>query len=328
MKARRKFLIAGGVGLCALGAPLVSFAQQQPARIFRIGFLGAASSARFASPVEALRAGLREFGYVEGKNLVIEFRWAEGKTDRLPELAAELVRSKVDVIVTHQHSGAYAAKQATTTIPIVVAVVGDAVATGIVASLARPGGNITGSSFFSQEINAKRLELLKESFPRIRRIAVLRNPSGAGIALPAMEAAAGSLKVELQEFGVRSPAELESAFAAMSKRHIEAVVIVEDSVLFASAGVASSLAAKHRIPSIGFVEVAEAGGLMAYGVNFPAMWRRAAYFIDRILKGAKPEDLPIERATTFETVVNHRAAKALGITIPQSILVRADRVIE
>ena len=328
MKTRREFLIAGGVGLCTLGAPVVAFAQQQPARIFRIGFLGAASSTRFVRPVEAFRTGLHELGYVEGKNLVIEFRWAEGKTDRLPDLAAELARSKVDVIVTHQHSGAHAAKQATTTIPVVIAVVGDAVATGIVASLARPGGNITGSSFFSPEINAKRLELLKEIFPRVHRIAVLWNPDGPGVALPAMQAAAGSLKVELQEFGVRSPAELESAFAAMSKRHMEAVVMVEDSVLFASAGAAASLAIKHRIPSIGFIELVEAGGLMAYGVNFPAMWRRAAYFVDRILKGVKPGDLPIERATTFEMVINGKAAKALGITIPQSILVRADRVIE
>jgi putative ABC transport system substrate-binding protein len=328
MKTRREFLIAGSAGLCTLGAPLASFAQQPPARFHRIGFLGPTSAAGIASRLEALRAGLRELGYVEGKNLVIEFRWAEGKYDRLPELAAELVRLKVDLIVTHGGPGIRAAKQATTTIPIVMAVVADAVADGLVASLARPGGNITGLSFFGPELNAKRLELLKETFPRIRRVAFLFQGRGSGVNLRAMEAAAGSLKVELQQFAVRSAAEFESAFATMSKQRVEAVAITEDTMFVANLAALVSLAARQRIPSIGFVEVAEAGGLMAYGVNIPAMFRRAAVFVDKILKGAKPGDLPIERATTFELVINRKAAKALGVTIPQSILARADRVIE
>ena len=326
MITRRKLLV--GCGAAAIAAPVVSLAQQPSAKLHRIGFLGPTSAAAMASRLEGLRVGLRDLGYVEGKNLIIEFRWAEGNYDRLPALAAELVRLKVDVIVTHSVPGARAAKQATKTIPIVFAPVGDAVAEGLVASLARPGGNITGSSFFLPELNAKRLELLKEAFPRIRRIAVLFNSNNPAAPLPAMEAAAASLKVELQQFGVRSPNEFDDAFAAMIKRGAEAVAINDDPMLIANVGMAGSLAARHRIPSIGFIELAEAGGLMAYGVNLAAMARSAAVLVDKILKGANPGELPIERATTFDLVLNRKAAKALGITIPQSILVRADRVIE
>jgi putative ABC transport system substrate-binding protein len=317
-------VIALGAG--ALALPLCPYAQ--PAKVVRIGYLGATSATGYAKEVAALRAGLHELGYIEGKNLFIEFRWSEGRNERLSELAAELVRLKVDVIVTHQHSGTRAAKQATATIPIVIAVVGDAVASGLVSSLARPGGNITGSSFFSQELSAKRLELLKEIFPRIRRVALLWNAGGAGVSLPAMEAAAASLKLNLRQFGVRGPDEFEAAFAEMARQRVEAVAIAEDPMLVANAGVAAGLAMKQRIPAIGFIEVADAGGLLTYGVNFPAMFHRAAYFVDRILKGANPGELPIERATTFDLVVNMKTAKALGINIPQSILVRADRVIE
>ena len=304
-----------------------SFAQPQ-GKMRRVGFLGVASASSLAVQVDAFRTGLRELGYVEGRNLALEFRWAEGRLDRLAELAAELVRLKVDVIVTHQHSGANAAKRATATIPIVVAVVGDAVDSGLAASLARPGGNLTGSSFFSRELNAKRLELLKETVPRMRRVAVLLNSDVSASALPAMEEAAASLKLELYQFGVRSPAELESAFLAMERQRVEAIAIVESAMMIANAEAAAKLAARHRLPSIGFVEVVESGGLIAYGVNFPNMYRRAAVFVDKILKGANPADLPIERATTFELVINMKTAKAIGITIPQSILVRADRVIE
>ena len=329
MNKRRKLLVALGAG--ALASPLACLAQQQPAKIARIGFLGATSAAGYASQVDALRAGLRELGHVEGKNLVIEFRWAEGKYDRLPELAAELVRLKVDVLVTHGAPGSRAAKMATTTIPIVLAAVGDPVAQGLVASLARPGGNITGSTFFAPELMAKRLELVKAALPRIRRVAVLLNsdhPINNEPTLRAMKTTAGSLKVELQQFGVRSPSEFESALAAMSNRRAEAVVIAEDSLFVANAAAAASLGTKHRIPAIGFVEVAEGGGLMGYGVNFPAMYRRAAVFVDKILKGANPGDLPIERPTRFELVLNMKTAKELGIKIPNSILVRADKVIE
>lgn len=328
MNKRRKLVIALGAG--ALTAPLGSFAQQPTARMHRIGFLGPTSAAGVASRLEALRVGLRELGYVEGKNLVIEFRWAEGKYDRLPELASELVRLNVDLIVTHAAPGGYAAKQATTAIPIVLMAVGDAITSGLVSSLARPGGNITGLSFFTPELATKRLELLKEALPHIRRVAELANPDNlfASSVFPAMELAAKSLKLVLQRFEVRGPMEFESAFVAMAKQRFDAVVINDDTMLIANAVTAAGLAAKHRIPSIGFIEIGNAGGLMAYGVDLPAMSRRSAVFIDKILKGAKPGNLPIERATTFELVINAKAAKALGIKIPQSIVVRADKVIE
>jgi putative ABC transport system substrate-binding protein len=301
---------------------------QQPTKVSRIGFLGPTSAAGIAARLEAFRSGLRELGYVEGRDIVIEFRWAEGKYDRLPELAAELVRLKVDVIVTHGVPGVQAAKNATKTIPIVIAAVGDAVTFGLVASLARPGGNITGLSFFTPELNGKRLELLKEAFPRIRRVAFLFNSDNPGAPLAAMEAAAASLKVELQQFGVRSPNEFENAFAAMSKRRVEAVAINDDPMLIANVGTAASLAARHRIPSIGFIEVAGGGGLMAYGVSLPAMAHRAAVFVDKILKGTRPGDLPVEQPTKFEFVINLQTAKQIGVTIPQSVLFRADKVIK
>ena len=310
--------------------PRFAFAQQQPAKIVRIGFLGVESASGYTSRVDALRAGLRELGYVEGKNMVIEFRWADGKNDRLPELAAELVRLKVDVLVTHAVPGTRAAKEATTTIPIVTAVVADPVALGLVASLARPGGNITGSTFFYAELTAKRLELLREVFPRTRYVAVLLNPLNPAQALnfQAMEITARPLKVGLQKFEVRRPNEFESAFSAMAKKRVDAVAIVEDPMFLANAKGLADLAAKQRLPSIGFNEFAESGGLIGYGANLFELFRRAAYFVDRILKGAKPADLPVEQPTKFELVVNLKTAKALGIKIPQSILVRADRVIE
>jgi putative ABC transport system substrate-binding protein len=328
MNNRRKLIVAIGAG--ALTAPLASFAQRQAAKVPRIGFLGALSASDFESRVDALRAGLRDLGYVEGQNLIIEFRWAEGKYDRLPELAAELVRLKVDILVTHATVGTRAAKQATTTIPIVMAASGDPVAAGVVASLARPGGNITGSAFFNLELGAKRLELLKEAFPRIKRVAVLLHLDSAtnGLQLDAMEPAAKSLKVELQQFKVRGPNEFESAFTAMAKRRVDAVVINEEPMLIANAKGIADLAAKQRLPSIGFKEIAETGGLMAYGVNILEMYRRAAVFIDKILKGTNPSELPIEQATRFELVINRKTAKAVGIKIPNSILFRADTVIE
>jgi len=324
---RRKLLVALGAG--ALAAPLTSFAQQK-GKVWRIGFLGLASASGSARRVDALRAGLRDLGYVEGKNLVIEYRWAEGNYERLPELAAELVRLEVDVIVTYG-PGNRAAKSATSTIPIVMAQSADPVALGLVASLARPGGNITGMASFGPEGAAKRLELLMDAFPRTRHIAVLLNPDNRGnikLAFPAMEAAARSLKLELRQFGVRGPGDLDSAFAAMAKRPVDAVVTTDDAMLLANAGAIAKLAAKMRLPSVGFIEFAEAGGLMAYEANRRELFRRAAYFVDRILKGAKPADLPVEQATRFETVLNQKTAKALGLQFPQAVLARADRVIE
>ena len=329
MITRRKLLIAVGAG--ALAAPLVSFAQQQPGKVYRVGILHAASDSSYASQqVEALRAGLRDLGYVEGKNIVIEYRWAEGKYDRLPELAAELVRLKVDVLVTHGTPGTRAAKQTTTTTPIVSASSGDAVATGLVASLARPGGNITGSTFFVPELMAKRLELLKEAMPRTRRVAALVNrddPSTVPV-FKAMEITARSLKIELQKFEVRGPNEFDSAFSAMAKSRVDGVVVQEDSMLTTNARSIADLAAKQRISSAGFPAFAEAGGLIGYGVNTVELFRRAAYFVDKILKGAKPGDIPVERPTKFELVINMKTAKALGIKLPTAILLRPDRVIE
>ena len=317
------------LGAGALAAPLGSFAQQ-PAKIFRIGYLGQESNLVSMSLVEALRAGLRDLGYVEGKNIIIEFRWAEGQNDRLPGLAAELVRLKVDVIVTSATPQSLAAKRATTTIPIVMATVGGPVATGLVASLARPGGNATGSAVFSVELMAKRLELLMEAFPRIRRVAVLWNPTNPvqRLSVEAMEDAARRLKVAVQRFEARTPNEIESAFAAMAKQGVEAVAITQDGIFVGDPGAIAVLAAKQRLPSIGFSQFADAGGLIGYGPNFLELSRRAAYFVDRILKGAKPGDLPVEQATKFELVVNLKTAKALGLQIPQQLMVRADKVIE
>jgi putative ABC transport system substrate-binding protein len=280
--------------------------------------------------VEALRAGLRDLGYLEGKNVVIDYRWAEGKYDRLSDLAGELVRLRVDVLVTHGTPGALAAKRATTTIPIVVATSADAVASGLVESLARPGGNITGSTYFIPELNAKRLEIFKEPFPHTSRMAVLVNPDNPAMVpiIQAMEVTARSLKMGLQQFPVRGPNEFDGVFSAMTKSRVDAVAIIEEPMFQANAGVLAGLAMQKRLPSAGFKEFAEAGGLLGYGVDIVGLFRRAAYFVDKILKGAKPGDLPVEQPTTFELVINLKTAKALGLTIPQSLLLRADEVIQ
>ena len=328
MNTRRKLLIS--LGASALAAPLAAFAQQR-GKVWRIGFLGAASASGMARRMDALRTGLRDLGYVEGKNLVIEYRWAEGKYERFPELAADLVRLKVDVIVTHGNPGIIAAKNATSTLPIVMAASADPVALGFVASLARPGGNVTGLTGIAPETVAKRLELLVDVFPRTKQVAVLFNPDNPGyirLVFPVMEVAAASLKLGLQQFPVRGPGEFDSAFAAMAKIRVDAVVTTDDGVLAANFGAIAKLAAKMRLPSVGLPEFAEAGGLMAYGASRLESFRRAAYFVDRILKGAKPADLPVEQATRFETVLNQKTARALGIQFPQAVLARADRVIE
>jgi putative tryptophan/tyrosine transport system substrate-binding protein len=326
---RRQFLITAGA---LLAAPLPGFAQQPAATIPRIGFLGVSTPTAWTPRVDAFRAGLRDLGYVEGKNIVIEFRFAQGQYDRLPELAGELVRLKVDVIVTHTAPGALAAKQATATnpIPVVMTNVGDAVGWGIVASLARPGGNITGDTFFVTELVAKRLEVLKDAIPRVRRVAVLANPdnAGAGQSLQAMEIAAKELNVALLRSHARGPADLDGAFAAMAKESVDALAVIEDAILIPSNKRIAELAVKQRLPSIGFTEYADAGGLLGYGVNFLALYRRAPVFVDKILKGAKPADIPIERPTTFEFVINMKTAKVLGFTVPSAIRLRADREIE
>jgi putative ABC transport system substrate-binding protein len=322
---RRRFLLTSLAGTFV--APLAAGAQ---AKVYRVAFLGSTSPSGYASQMRAFRGGLRDLGYVEGQNLVIESRWAQGKYERLAELAAELVRMKPDVLVTHGPPGALAAKRATGTIPIVVGALGEAVAIGAVEGLARPGGNVTGLSFFVLELNAKRLEVLKEALPRLSRVGVLLrrdNPVNAPL-LREMEQAAQALKIQLQPVEVREPADLENAVSALVKRQAGAIAVQEEAMLIAQSTRIADLARTHQLPTIGFVEYARAGGLLAFGVNFPDLWRRAAGLVDKILRGARPADLPVERATKFELLVNLKTARALGLTIPPSLLVRADQIIE
>jgi putative ABC transport system substrate-binding protein len=279
---------------------------------------------------EAFRAGLRDLGYQEGRNIVIEYRWANENYERLPALFDEMVRLNVDVIVTHGTPGALAAKRVTTTIPIVFAATGDALASGVVASLARPGGNLTGFTYFNPELAAKRLEYLREVLPSLTDVAVLLNPANPMNVpiVPTMRGTAQLLKLELHQFGVRGPAEFESAFAGIAAKRVGALVVIDDAILIANAPVAARLALQQRLPSIGWPDYALAGGLMAYGIDFVDLFRRAATLVDKILKGAKPADLPVERATRFHTIVNLKTAKALGLEVPPTMLARADEVIE
>ena len=302
---------------------------QAPAKVHRIGFLSPRSPTDNPHLLEAFRQGLRELGYVEGQNIAIEYRFGEGRPERLPALAADLVRLKVDVIVTGAPPAPEAAKQATSTIPIVFAVTGDPVAQGLVASLARPGGNITGLANLAQEVVGKQLELLKEVAPKVSRVAVLQNPSNHAhpFVLRQAEGAARALGLQLHIVQARTPAAIDAAFAAMRSQRAGGVLVLRDSLFSAQRTQIAALAAKSRLPAVyGLREEAEAGGLMAYGANVPLMYRRAATYVDKILKGAKPADLPVEQPTKFELVVNLKTAKALGLTIPQSILVRADEV--
>ena len=325
---RRAVLISFGAGVGAL-APLASFAQA-PAKMWRIGFLCSESATAYARRIDDLRAGLADYGYVEGKNLVIEWRWADGKDERLDELAADLVRIKADVIVSHAGNPVLAAKRATASIPIVIGASGDAVAMGLVASLAKPGGNVTGSTFFNTELMAKRLEIIKDVLPRLTHAAVLLHPDArlSPVIHQAMVPAAKSLKLALHRFDVRNPEELDGAFAAMAKQRIGAVVVFEHPKFNANVKKILALSAQHRIAVIGNGDLAEAGGLIGYWANFSTMYRRAGYFVDRILKGTKPADLPVEQPTTFELVVNMKTAKALNIKFPQVTLIQATRVIE
>ena len=325
MVDRRQFVLA--VVVTALVAPLVSLAQQP--KVPRVGILISETVSGQASRVDALRAGLRDHGYIEGKNIAIEIRSADGNYDRLPELAAELTRLKVDVIVAVGTKAVLAAMHATTTIPIVDPVMSDPVALGLSNSLARPGGNVTGSAGFGPEAYAKRLQFLKEAVPRITRVGVLVNPANAASAMQveAMRAAAKALNLRLQVLELRAASEFESGFAALARGRIEGIMVATDTLFRANYNEIADLAGKQKLPSTGTKEFAAAGGLIGYGVDDAAMYRHAAYFVDRILKGAKPDELPIEQATKLELVLNLKTAKALGIAIPQSLLVRADDVI-
>jgi ABC-type uncharacterized transport system substrate-binding protein len=321
-----------GLALCAMLFVLCSSVEaQQPVKVPRIGFLGASSASVLAARIEAFRQGLRDLGYVEGKNIVIEWRSAEGKLDRLPALAAELVRLKVDVIVTTGPAPTRPAKEATSTIPIVMAFDNDPVGNGFVASLARPGGNITGLSTLAPEISGKQLELLKETVPRLSRVAVLGSSTtpGNAQALKETELAAGALGVKLQNLDVLGPKDIETAFRAAGKERADAVLVLSASVLNSHRTEIAKLAAKSRLPAIyPFPEYVEAGGLMAYGPSVTDLFRRAATYVDKILKGTKPADLPVEQPTKFEFIINLKSAKQIGLTIPPNVLVRADRVIK
>jgi putative ABC transport system substrate-binding protein len=320
--------IALSAALALLAAPGATGAQ--PAgQVSRVGFLGARSSA--SANVEAFRQGLRELGWAEGQNIVIEYRFAEGRFDRLPDLAADLVRLKVDVMTAAPTPGAVAAKKATGTIPIVMVGVGDPVGLGLIASLARPGGNVTGLSFDAGMEIGKGLEILKETLPKVRRVAVLSNPANPSqpTAMKNVKAAARSLGVELRFLEARGPDEFDGAFATMAKERVGALLVVTDSTFYIQRARLADLAAKNRLPAVcGFRDYVEAGALMSYGPSVVAMYQRAAFFVDRILKGAQSASLPVEPPTKFELVINLKTTRALGLSIPQPLLLRTDHLIE
>jgi putative ABC transport system substrate-binding protein len=327
---RRRFLLTALAG--AVAAPLIAEAQL-PGQVPRVGYISPGSSSdpfrqrRF----EAFRQGLRELGYVEGRNIVLEPRWAEGQYARYPVLAADLVRLKVAAIVTVGGAATKAAKQVTSTTPIVMSVVIDPVGSGLVPSLARPGGNLTGTSVMANDLIAKQFELLKEAAPNVSRIAVLWNPDNPSLtaAMSHVNAAARLLGVELQLVEARNPQEIDRAFAAMTREHAGAVVVLPDAIYGNQVRQIVGLAAQRRLPAIYAVgENAEAGGLMVYSANLRDLERRAATFVDKILKGAKPGDLPVEQPSKFDLIINLKTAKALGLTIPPSLLARADQVID
>lgn len=318
------------VGSMSLLLIAPALARAQAGKVWRIGFLGVPPAASYLQRVESLLAGLRDYGYLEGKNIVIEWRWADGRFERLPQLADELVRAKVDVLITHTTPSTIAAKKATSTIPIVIAAVGDPVSTGLVQSLARPGGNVTGLTFLQTELLEKRLQILRETYPRARQVGLLMNPANPSHAvfLQSVANVGQALKLHLQRFGANSKGDLEHALSAMQAKKMHAAVILEDPLTIANPRQIAEAALRLRLPIIGFREIAESGGLLSYGVDLNQSWRRAGFFVDRILKGVKPADLPIERASKFEMLINLSTAKALGVRIPQSVLQGADRVIE
>jgi putative tryptophan/tyrosine transport system substrate-binding protein len=316
-------------GLCAmllaLGIPVQA---QQPNQTARIGILQSGSSSSSMSRMAVFREGLRELGYVEGKNINIDYRYAEGKTDQFEVLAAELVRLKPDVLVTSGSPGIRALMKATNKIPIVMAAIGDAVGNRFVKSLARPGGNVTGLSFLDPDISTKRLELLKEALPRVARVAVLRHLASGKQSLEATLAASRPLKVQVQVLEIEALNEFDGAFMAAKKGGAEAINVLASPILFAYRKELVDLSASHRLPGMyenkEFVEI---GGLLSYGANLDDLYRRAATYADKILKGAKPADLPVEQPTKFELVINLKTAKQIGLTVPPNVLVRADRVI-
>src|SRR2546422_5690461 len=331
MISRRAFIgdLAGGL----LAAPLAAVTAQPPEKVRRVGYLnpGSSSDPLRQRRLEAFRQGLRDLGCVEGQNIAIESRWAEGKSDRYPTLAADLVRLEVDVIVAVGGAASKAAQQATKTIPIVMSLVNDPLGSGLVPSLAHPGGNVTGISLMAPDLVGKQLEVLKEIVPKASRMGLLRNPANPANAPLSREAeaAARALGVRLQTLEARVPQEIDSAFAAMTRERAGALVVLTDSILTQQRRQIAELATERRLPAVyGNSEHAEAGGLMAYSANFLDLERRAATFVHKILKGAKPGNLPVAPPTKLELVINFRAAKAIGLTILPSLLQRADQIID
>jgi putative tryptophan/tyrosine transport system substrate-binding protein len=326
--SRRTFMAALAAG--SLAATRVARAQQA-GKVFRIAFLGNSTAALEANLVGPFREGLRDLGYIEGRNIVIEYRWAEGKYERLPELVAEIVALKVDVIVTAGTPAALAVKRATATIPLVMVAVGDPVGTSLVASLARPGGNLTGLASISPDLEGKRLELLRAVMPKLSRVSFLTNPGNAYTAFSEKHAreAAQVLHLKVQFVGVRAEPEFDQAFDAIVKERPGALVVLADRVFLHNRQRIVDFAVRNRLPVVyPYRELVEAGGLMCFGPNYADMHRRAAMYVDKILKGAKPADLPVELPTKFELVINLKTAKALGLAIPQSLLARADEVMQ
>ena len=316
--------------LVLLTTPLAAEAQQA-GKVYRIGFLGNSTAALETNLVGPFREGLRDLGYVEGQTVVIVYRWAEGKYERLPALVADLIGSKVDVIVAAGTPAAEAVKKATSSIPLVMVAVGDPVATGLVASLARPGGNLTGLVSIAPDLEGKRLELLREVIPKLSVVSFLMNTVNAFHVISEKEAraAAALLHLTVQFVDVRADSEFDRAFAAILKERPGALVMLADRLFLHHRRRIVDFAARHRLPGMyAYRELVDAGGLMSFGPSYPGMHRRAAYFVDRIFKGAKPADLPMEQPTKFELVINLKTAKALGLTVPQSLLLRADEVIQ
>ena len=326
---RRKFLTTLGAGAFAI--PLASLAQQRPKKAARIGFLGNSTAAFEANLVGPFRQELRDLGYVEGQNILIEYRWAEGKYERFPALIAELLALKVDVIVTAGTPATLAVKKATSSVPLVMVAVGDPVGTGIVASLARPGGNITGLTSISPELEGKRLQLLKEVNSKLSHVAVLWNPNNAfhSIEMKNAQLAASALQIKLLPLGAWNEEGFENVFEEIIKNQPEALLVLADRLFLHHRARIMDFATRHRLPGVyAYRELVEAGGLMSFGPSYAEMHRRAGAYVDKILKGASPADLPVEQPIKFVLVINLRAAKVLGIKIPDSVLLRADEVIE
>ena len=319
------------VVVVTLAALAIVAEARQPKKLWRIGFLSSMSPGAYAHLYTAFQQGLGDFGYIDGQNVTIKARWAEGNTERLPELAAELVGQKVDLIVsTGGTLSALAAKAATTNTPIVFTAGGDLIRVGLISSLARPGGNLTGLNLLTTELGIKRLELLKETFPKIRRVGIVGNPTNPNHTMQVNEtqAAAKDLGLQIQVLEARNLNEVETVFSKLSEKSVSALLMLPDSMLNAHRERSAELATKSRVPAIfEFKEFVEAGGLMSYGTNIVAVYRRVAVYIDKIVKGAKPSDLPVEQPTNFEFVINLKAAKQIGVTIPPNVLSRADKVI-